>query len=196
MLAKFKNKIALIIANIRLLREILVKGTLFRLCQKLYIEIPPIIALYKRGDEKLKEEFEANKAVQKLVRYDSEDNSFPERYIDAVRTVYPEVIADMKTAHESWLKGDESILIPDVQKWLKQEGFIEAIEESKIGRVAKDMEAVLPLIKKMLVTAESGTRSIDTGENNYETMYKDLKKKYDLLVKYVRQLDRSAKEKP
>jgi hypothetical protein len=191
MLAKFRNKIALIIANIRLLREILIKGTLFRLCQKLYIEIPPIIALYKRGDEKIKEEFEANKVVQKLVKYDSEDNGFPERFIDAVRTVYPDVIADMKTAQENWFRGDESQPMPDVQKWLRQEGFIEAIEGSKLVKVAKDMEEVLPLIKKML--AETETDVQQRKQQNYETMYKDLKKKYDLLVKYIRQLERSAK---
>ncbi|MBN2621352.1 response regulator transcription factor [candidate division WOR-3 bacterium] len=191
MLAKFRNKIALIIANIRLLREILIKGTLFRLCQKLYIEIPPIIALYKRGDEKLMEEFEANKVVQKLVKYDSEDNSFPERYIDAVRTVYPNVIADMKTAQENWLRGEESRSIPNVQQWLKQEGFIMAIEGSKLGKFAKDMEEVLPLIKKLLTETENDAKQ--SKQQNYEIMYKDLKKKYDLLVKYIRQLERSAK---
>jgi hypothetical protein len=50
MLVKFRNNIALIVANIRLLTEILLKGTLFRLCHKLYIDILPIIALYKRRD--------------------------------------------------------------------------------------------------------------------------------------------------
>lgn len=194
MIAKFKNNITLIIANIRIFKDILVKGTLYRLCQKLYITIPPVIALYKRGDDTIQEEFEANKAVQKLVKYDSEDNSFPERYLDAIREVYPDVISDMKTAHDNWLKGDNIQQPVDVKNWLAQEGFLEVIEDSNIGKVAKDMQEVLPLIKKMLAATEIDTNKQNTKQKNYEYMYKDLKKKYDLLVKYVKQLARTTKK--
>jgi hypothetical protein len=192
MLAKFRNNIVLIVANIRLLKDILTKGTLFRLCNKLYIEIPPIIALYKRGDEKIKDEFEKNKAVRHLVVYDGEDNSFPERYIDKVREAYPEVIANMKTANENWLRGDEE-QPADMKKWLKKEGFLQAIEGSKFNKVARDIEEVLPLIKKMLAATETETYKKDLNQKNYEQMYKGLKKKYDLLVKYIKELARSTK---
>jgi len=194
MIAKFRNNITLIIINIRLYRDILLKGTLFRLCQKLYIEIPPVIALFKRGDEKIKEEFEVNKIVQKIVKFDSEDNSFPERYIEAVRNIYPDVISDMKIANDNWLKGESDQRPGDVKTWLAQEGFLEVIEESKLGKVAKDMQEMLPLIKKMLAATEIEEAKKDPKQKDYEQLYKNLKIKYDMLAKYVKQLARSAKK--
>jgi hypothetical protein len=194
MIAKFRNNFALIIANIRLFKDILLKGTLMRLCQKLYITIPPVIVLYKRGDDKIKEEFEENKLVQKLVKFDSEDNSFPERYLEAVREVYPDVISDMKIAHNNWLKGESDQKPGNVKQWLAQEGFLEVIEGSQLGKVARDMQEVLPLIKKMLAATESDTAKHNSKQKDYEHMYKDLKKKYDLLVNYVKQLAHTTRK--
>ena len=193
MLAKFRNQISIIIANIRVLKEILLRGTLMRLCQRLYIEVPPIMGIYRRGDEQIKQEFEENKIVGALVHYDGEDNSFPERYIDAVRILYPDVIAEMKTAHENWLKGDTPAAPIDVQTWLEKEGFVEAIEGSKLGKVAKDMESILPLIKKMIAATETEPQKKKDVQQDYEKMYIILKKKYDLLVQYVKELARSTK---
>ncbi|MGB7055000.1 MAG: hypothetical protein WBE28_06750, partial [bacterium] len=51
MIAKFQRRLNVIIANIRVLNDILNKKTLFRLCQKLHIEVPPILALFRKGDE-------------------------------------------------------------------------------------------------------------------------------------------------
>jgi hypothetical protein len=196
MIAKFRNRINLIVTNIRLFKDILLKGTLFRLCQKLYIEIPPILALFRRGDEKIKEEFEKNQVSCALVKFDSEDTSFPERYIDKARELYPDIIANMKHAHESWLKGDEMQPLPDPHDWLVKQGFLKAIEGSKIGKIAKDMETFMPLIRKIVSTAEPDENSrTENGSLNrdYKEEYHKLKKKYDLLVSYIKQLARQAK---
>ena len=196
MIAKFKNRISIIIANIRLFKDILLRGTLFRLCQKLYIEIPPVLVIYRRGDETIKEEFEKNKVYCSYVKFDGEDTSFPERYIDAIRQLYPDVIANMKHAHESWLKGEDTQTLADPHDWLVREGFLKAIEGSKIGKIAKDMETFMPLIKKMLSATDVEDDKNSTPHipiKDYKKKYHELKKKYDLLVKYVKELARKTK---
>ncbi len=78
MVCKFKNDLAIIIANIHLLYDILSRKTLFKLCTKLYIDIPPLLGFYEAGDEKIKEEFVNKYKQYKLVEYDEKDDSFPE----------------------------------------------------------------------------------------------------------------------
>lgn len=191
MICKFKNRFNIIIVNIRLLKDILSHGTLFKLCEKLYIEIPPILAFYRKGDEKIRENFEKNYGQYKLIKFDKEDTSFPERYIQAVRELFPEVIADIDKANEVWLKGDEPEVSTDPRAWLVEEGFLEAIKSSKIGEIAKDMEQIMPLIKKMLSAEKTGGK-YEKGEANkevdYKKMYFEIKKKYDELLKYVKEL--------
>ena len=58
MIAKFQKRLNIIIANIRVLDDILNKKTLFRLCDKLRINVPPILAIYRKGDDKIQEKFE------------------------------------------------------------------------------------------------------------------------------------------
>jgi hypothetical protein len=111
-----------------------------------------------------------------------------------VRDVYPDVISDMKIAHDNWLRGDGDHKPRDVKQWLAQEGFLEVIEGSDLGKVARDMQEVLPLIKKMLAATEGDPAKKDVTQKNYEHMYKDLKKKYDLLVKYIKQLATTTKK--
>ena len=191
MIAKFKNRIDIIIASIRMFKDILLRGTLFRLCQKLYIEIPPILVLHRRGDEKIKEEFEKNKVNCLLIWFDGEDTSFPERYIAAIKTLYPEVIADINKATETWLKGEESETPKDHRKWLEQEGFLEAMENLKIGKLTRDVEQIIPLMKKMLSEEKKGPqvkRPKRKQGTNYKRMYLELKRKHDELLKYVKEL--------
>jgi hypothetical protein len=195
MIAKFKNNFNIIIANIRLLREILLRGTLFRLCQKLYIEIPPMLAVYRKGDEKIKEEFEKDNISCKLVNYDKDDTSFPERYLEMVKGLYPEVIIDFEKANENWLKGDIVEEPFDARKWLIEEGFLKAIERTKIKELAKDMEQIIPLIKKMLTTEKKVQENKEKTEEDYKKMYYDLKQKYDELLKYVKDLLEAAQSK-
>jgi hypothetical protein len=198
MIAKFQRRLDIIIANIRILDDILNKKTLFRLCQKLYIDVPPMLALFRKGDEKIKEQIEEKYRQYKLVEYDSEDTSFPERYITAVKEIYPEVIAEINKANETWLRGEEPESTVDAREWLVKEGFLDALEETKYGKIAKEMENVLPIIKKMLSTAELDIAPLDEKDRrktDYEKQYFDLKRKFDLLVKYIRELEASTKKR-
>jgi hypothetical protein len=190
MLCKFKENFNLLIANIRLLKEIISKGTIFKLCEKLYIKVPPILAVYRKGDEKLKKEFEQNYKQYKLVKYDADDTSFPEQYIQALRELYPDVITDVKKATENWLKADEPVMSVDHRKWLIDEGFLETIDSTKIGKLTKDIEEIVPLIKKMLSTEQIVEKEIDDikKEVDYKEKYFELKKKYDELLKYLKDL--------
>jgi hypothetical protein len=191
MIAKFKNRINIIITNIRLFKDILLRGTLFRLCQKLYIEIPPILALYRRGDEKIKEEFEKNKISCSIIKLDCEDTSFPERYIMAIKDLYPEVIAEISKATEIWLKDEEPEILIDHRKWLEEEGFLEAMENLKIGKLTKDVEQIIPLIRKMLSEEKKKPqekRPTKKQEVDYKRMYFKLKQRHDELLKYVKEL--------
>ncbi|MGB7055390.1 MAG: hypothetical protein WBE28_08740, partial [bacterium] len=134
----------------------------------------------------------------KLVEYDGDDTSFPERYITAVKKMYPEVIAEIDKANELWLRGDESEMAIDARDWLVKEGFLDVLEDTKYGKIAKEMEKVLPIIRKMMSTAESHEAPVtknDQGESNYEKQYLDLKRKFDLLVKYIKELDSSTKKR-
>jgi hypothetical protein len=198
MIAKFQRRFNIIIANIRILDDILKKKTLFRLCQKLCIDVPPILALFRKGDERIKEEIEEKHKEYKLVKYDGDDTSFPERYITAVKEIYPDVIADIDKANELWLRGDEPETAIDAREWLVKEGFLDALEETKYGNIAKEMEKVLPIIKKMVSTADSHEEPAiqkDQNKSEYEKQYLDLKRKFDLLVKYIRELDASTKKR-
>jgi hypothetical protein len=197
MIAKFQRRFNIIIANIRVLNDILNKKTLFRLCQKLYVDVPPILALFRKGDEKIKEQIEDKYKQYRLVEYDGDDTSFPERYITAVKEIYPEVIAEIDKANELWLRGDESATTIDPREWLVREGFLDVLEDTKYGKIAKEMEKVLPIIRKMMSTAESHEAPVakkDQRKSDYEKQYLDLKRKFDLLVKYIKELDASTKK--
>jgi len=189
MICKFKNSIHIIIANIRLLHDIVSKGTLFRLCEKLYVDIPPILAFYRKGDEKIKHEFEKNYQQYKLIDYDKDDTSFPERYIMAIKELYPEVIADINKATEVWLKGEEPETLIDHREWLEKEGFIKTMENLKIGKLTQDMEQIIPLMKKMLSEEKKLLKNkTKKQEIDYKRMYFELKQKHDELLKYVKEL--------
>lgn len=191
MVCKFKNKLDIIIANIRVLREILSNQIIFRLCQKLSIETPPIVGFYKKGDEKIKKEFEKNNKQYKLIEYNERDYSFPGQYIQAIKEVYPELTADIEKAREVWLKENETEDLVDLRKWFEEEDFLEIIENSKIGKPEKDTEHIIPSIEEMLVekTVE-GKEEIEEidKEKNYKKMYFELKKKHDELLRYVKEL--------
>ena len=51
----------------------------------------------------------------------------------------------------------------------------------------------LEMIAKFRTEGDTVTQKPD--QRDHEHMYKDLKKKYDLLVKYIKQLDKTAKKK-
>lgn len=197
MVLKFKNNLDVIIANIRLLRKILSNQILFRLCQKLSIKTPPIVGFYKKNDEKIKKEFEKNNKQYKLIEYNEKDYSFPVQYIQAIKEVYPELTADIEKAREVWLKEKETEDLVDLRKWLEEESFLEAIENSKIGKPGKDTEHIIPSIEEMTVekTVEKKEEIEEINkEKNYKKMYFELKKKHDELLRYVKELLDSIKD--
>jgi hypothetical protein len=191
MIVKFKNNFNLLIANLRILDNIVSSGTLFRLCERLYIEIPPLLAIYRKGDERVKEKFENKHPNYKFIEYARDDNGFPDRYVHAVQDLFPNANIDIHKANEIWLKGEDYEMHVDPHNWLVDEGFIEAIESSRIGKLARDMEEILPMIRKLLaaekIIEEQKINENDTS-TDYQGMYHDLKKKYDRLVSYVSEL--------
>jgi hypothetical protein len=159
MLCKFRNNFNLIISNIQTLYDIFSRGTMFKLCEKLYISVPPILGLFTKVDETIKAVFEKKYKQYKLIEY-SEDVTFPGRYIEAVKELYPDVIIDLAKAQEAWSRKDEVKEPIDTRAWLEQEGFIKHGEQEK-------------------------------GEPNYKKMYFELKKKYDELVNYLKNIPNS-----
>jgi hypothetical protein len=70
------------------------------------------------------------------------------------------------------------------------------IEGTKYGKMAQEMEHILPLTKKMLSTAEIDTIADDRGKKenkDHKKRYSEVKRKFDLLVKYIKELDASTK---
>lgn len=195
MLCKFKGNIDIIIANIHILRELLAHQIIFRLCQRLAIEAPPIIGFYKKGDEKIKEDFEQCYKQCKLIEYNENDYSFPGQYIGAIREVYPELNADIEQAREVWLKEKEVEVFVDPGKWLEEEGFLEIVEKTKSEQSKKDTGDIIISIEEILVKnmAEEPEQKKEVAKAGYEKLYFELKKKYDELLRYVKELIDSIK---
>jgi hypothetical protein len=191
MIVKFKNNFNIIITNIRILNNMLATGTLTRLCEKLYIEIPPILVLYRKGDEKIKEQIEQAYPEYVLLEYDKDDNSFPEKYLMAIQELYPDAHVSLNDANDVWLRGEEHEAFLDPQKWLVEQGFLEALGKTKFRKLTQEMEQMIPLMKRMLKTyevdsAEESNNAADTVD--YKQMYFDLKKKYDMLFEQLKDL--------
>ena len=174
MICKFKNKLNVIVADIHQLREIISKRVVFKLCEKLHIDVPPIVGVYKNADVKIKEEFAENNTGYKLLKYDEKDCSFPEQYIKIMKEVYPQLNADIEKAREIWLETEENDDLVDIRKWIEEEGFLEIPDKTKIRKPEAKVNVRKPKTKK--------------PEKNYEKMYFELKQKYDELLEYVKEL--------
>ena len=198
MIVKFKNNFNLIIANIRILNNMLATGTLTRLCEKLYIEIPPILALHRTGDEKIKEQIEHDHPEYLLLEYVKDDNSFPEKYLGAIEKLHPEANVSLNDANDVWLRGEEHEAFLDPQKWLVEQGFLEALQKTKFHKLSREMEQMIPLIKQMLTTFELDSKTENKNaekEIDYEKKYFDLKDKYYLLFEQLQDLTKDIDKK-
>ena len=188
MMCKFRNKFDLMIANIHPLKDILSRQTLFKLCDKLHIEIPPILGIYRQGDEQIVQEFEKNNGQCKLIKYSEEDKGFPETYIQAIKELYPVLIADIDKAKEIWLKKEKTEESIDPSKWLKEEGFIEVVESDNIESSNGNAGELITSIEKMLVDkTEEKIEDVDEL-GDYKKMYFEFKEKYDKLLKQLTNL--------
>ena len=189
MICKFRNRFNIIVANICQLNEIVSRGTLFRLCKKLCVDVPPILAFYKDGDEQIKKKFNKHNKHYKIIKYDEENSAFPELYINMVRELYPDVIAEIEKAKETWQRKETQDLI-DPRKWLKEEGFIEPTPEPVISKEQENLDKIIPSLEKLMaeeVSAESADIA-DDEERDYKREFYELKGKYNELMEYVREL--------
>lgn len=174
MICKFKNNINVIVADIRQLHEIISKKVIFKLCDRFHIDTPPIIGIYKDGDENIKKEFERDNIKYKLLKYNNKDCSFPELYIETIKQVYPQVHADIEKAKEIWLEEKETEDFVDIRKWIEEEGFLEIVDKMKI--IESDKKD------------NTGKLKTKKSSKNYKKLYFELKQKYDELLKYVTEL--------
>ncbi len=198
MICKFRNNFDLIISNIRLIKDILLKGTISKLCAKLNMEVPPILIYYDKGDEKLRKEMARSRQQYKIIEYDKNNNSFPLDYFSAIKELYPHVVTDMKHATEIWAKGDEAESVENIRKWLVEEGFLESIASSQIGKLAHDIEQIIPVVKRILLEEQEQKEMLKEGlkgTGNYRKKYFELKRKHEELLKFVDDLVDYSKDK-
>ncbi|KPK67787.1 hypothetical protein AMJ87_12840 [candidate division WOR_3 bacterium SM23_60] len=127
---KFQRNLDIIIANIHIFAEILGRGTLLKLCEKLHINVPPTLVLYKKGEEEVRTAFHKKFKKYALIEYNEADQDFPEYYIDVVRTLYPGVVVDIDKAKEAWAKKEKRDDF-DARGWLQEEGLLNADEVEK-----------------------------------------------------------------
>ena len=167
-----KNEIDLIVTNVQILRNETKHQTIAHLCEKLYASKPPMLCIYRKGEECQEEISKAGKDFA-LIEYDEKDPGFPMKYLLAITERYPQVNVDIKQATASWRAGRESDDLADLHKWLEEEGLI--ITESK---------------KK-----DDASEKQQTEECDYRKMYVELKEKYDKLLAYMKELLDSVKDK-
>ncbi|HEX7319826.1 MAG TPA: hypothetical protein VF399_05675 [bacterium] len=204
MLCKFKNDINLIIAYIRILQEIMEHQAIYRLCDRLYIKMPPILALCRKGDKAIHKELTEKDKELKCLDYDPDDTMFPERYVKALRELYPDIIADVKTATDVWLRGDVEIRVVP-KEWLTEHGFIKTdghkADKQTIFNV-DETDKILCLIRRLLsVTEEKKAEAPAEPSEGIDPKNEHavLAKKYQLLVQLIRELGRTSglfKNKP
>jgi len=197
MVCKFRNNFDLIISNIRLIKDLLLKGTLSRLCEKLDMKVPPVLIYYNKGDEWMKKEFAVVRQKHKIIEYDKNNSGFPLDYISAIEELYPDVITDIKEATEIWSTGDEGESAENIRKWLVEEGFLEAIASSQIGKLAHDIEQIIPVVKRILLEEQEQKEMLKEGlrdTGNYRQKYFELKRKHEELLKFVDELIEYSKE--
>jgi hypothetical protein len=187
---KFKNDLDLIVGNVSILSEMLSKHIIEKVCQRLSIGIPPIIAIYKEGDDNAKNRFAAEHKAYKIVKYAKNDLGFPSRYLEVIQKACPELVIDYEKARQAWLQLQQPQELVDPRKWLEEEGFLETIEIREQESTDKSPDDIITSIQSLLEeeaaeTAEPAEREEETPED-YKKMYLDLKQKYDELLKKVR----------
>ncbi|MEO0225956.1 MAG: hypothetical protein ABIL05_03275 [candidate division WOR-3 bacterium] len=187
MICKFQQRIKLIICNIHLLHEIVSRRTIFRLCLKLYIDIPPILGYYQEKDLKIKSDFEKEYREYRLIKYDEDDDNFPMIFINAVRELYPQVNADLEFAREIWLKKEATRQYVDPRQWLREEGFTEDAEKLDYAEKEKRVAGIIPIIKKDYIEVNR-QKTEKEGDVDYKKLYFELKGRFDTLLEYVKEL--------
>jgi molecular chaperone DnaK (HSP70) len=188
MMCKFKNRFDIIIANIHSLQDILSRQTLFKLCHKLNIKTPPILGFYKKCDEQIKKEFEKNNKHYRLIEYNKEDQEFPERYIQAIKELYPELVADINKAKELWSKEEQTEELVDPRKWLEEEGFLDIDVTKNAQNSEKDIKELTASIEEILKDKEEEEIEKKGKKLNYKKMYFEIKERHNEVLRQVQEL--------
>jgi len=183
----FRSEINGLIVNLNFLPEIYERQTIRKLCNKLYINEPPIIGYYMAGQIKQKEDLTARGAVYPLLECDETDLNFPDRYIAEIVKIYPELNFDIEKAHYYWAKTPEQAAVEliDPRKWLEEEGFIDVKE------LAEKKDNKSPVLENTILAIKSMLESQIEGEApnvDYKQLYLTTKNQHDQLKYYVREL--------
>jgi hypothetical protein len=180
-IVKFRSDIKLIICRSHYLVDIETRRLVQKVCERLNIIIPPICGYYTKDEESIKGKLEQADTRSALITYDEQDEEFPQKFINLVLKLYPDVYYDIKEAQEIWNRRTEKeIGAPlDARAWLMEQGFVESS-----GEKAKSFDDVLPAIEDIL--QEDVVKEDD--EEDYKTRYGEMKKKYEELAKYVQEL--------
>lgn len=166
MLCKYQRKVDVIVADINLLNEMVADKMIYKLCDKLAIKTPPMIAIYRSSDTRIKEQLEKKAKKCIFLAFGEKDHAFPEHYIETLRKVYPGVRTDLEGAKEAWRRKEDADDLVDLRKWMMEEGLL-------------DKNDIAPTEEK------SGSKK---QEKDYKKMYFEIKKKYDELLKYMNDL--------
>lgn len=193
---KFKTDLDLVIANVNLLSEMLAKTVIERVCQKLAVNIPPVIAIYKESEEEAKNVFTSMYKGYKLIKYADNDLGFPNRYLEVIKKACPGLVIDYEKARESWVKKQKPGDFVDPRTWLEEEGFLEATRAREAESVDKGPDDALSSIQAMLheETEVAVEPRKERPEDDYKEMYHNLREKYDRLLKNTKKFLESITE--
>ncbi len=185
---KFKNDLDLIIANVNLLSEMLSKQLIERVCEKLSIGIPPVIAIYKKSEEETRDTFLRTHKGYKLIRYAENDIGFPSRYLEVIKKACPGLVIDYEKAREAWHKRQQPSDFIDPRVWLEEEGFLDVVKSHDPESSEKTADDIVSSIQTLFDedAAEHALPGAGEPEDDYKKMYLELKEKYDTLLKTVR----------
>ncbi len=184
---QFFRQVKVVIVNIEFLPDLHAKQLLPKICRRLYIDMPAIICYYGKDKVALKNDLEKRDARYKMIDFIPNDPEFPERYIKAIKDVYPDLVFDIKRAKESWLRkpGEEVQRLIDPHTWLEEQGFVEIVDKIKLGERHPGLQEVTSAIEEILnkefaVAQEAGA--------DYKQLYLEMKGKYEELSVYVKEL--------
>jgi len=168
-LVQHKGKLNLIIANARVLRGITSKDIIDRLCKKIEVEVPPMVGIYRKGEERIVKKIIEGRNDQKFVKYDEKDENFPKKYVQTIKTQYSDLLVDDEHLDKDWTVSDAKQDMEDIRTWLSEEGLVEksliADEEKKTVEMPENGEGV-----------------------DYKKLYFEVKEKYDELLRYIHEL--------
>jgi hypothetical protein len=179
-LCQFREDIDLIIARIGMAVEIREKQVIKKICDKLYIKIPPIICYFSSDEGEIATKFEKEKTT--MFEYDENDTHFPFKYINAIKEKYPALNYDIKRANETWQgklpKKPEGMVDPRV--WLEEQGLIEVIKKVEAKQETRQIDQTESSAHELLKED-----NVNENHADYEKLYFELRERFEKLLKYL-----------